>query len=248
MDRLQISTFPADLGAKLEPEFKGREGHAYSTFGDWFLRSRCKTVAQTAGYLDAQVKVRRGPVHTKAGQHTVDQFIEVDGGPQYRISSIDADGGPLLAGKDLTPLFRLKGGDVAGPSPFLRLKDGIWQLYKHFGYQDVEVEDNPVKDRDHAVVSYHLTVKPGPVYHLGSLKIEKLSSEQKAKVMDLFGMKPGGVYDEDAISNLYRSMAEERLLTGLSFSYGVKPDKESHMIDLSLEFFKKGEEGSVTVK
>jgi hypothetical protein len=61
-------------------------------------------------------------------------------------------------------------------------------------------------------------------------------------------MKTGDIYLEEKIADLYRKIADEPLLQGYRFGYGVKKDKAVSEIDLTLNFFKEGNESSVTIK
>jgi len=248
VDKVKVLGVPEDLPAQISAELKAGEGKPYSAFGDWYIRSRLKNALGQNGYLDAKVQVSRELVDRVESNYLVGMQIAIDAGQQYRISGLEADGGPLLAGKDLSRFFGKKAGDVAGRDPFEALRGNLWPLYRDYGYADVEIESNPQLDRAHAQVAYRLTVNPGSIYQLRSLSVEKLNATQEARVMELLGMRPGDIYQDDAIANLYRLIADEPLLMGYSFSFGPKKDKQAHAVDLTLIFFKKGNESSVTIQ
>jgi hypothetical protein len=67
-------------------------------------------------------------------------------------------------------------------------------------------------------------------------------------VRELLGMKPGDVFLDEAVNGLYRKIADDPLLKGYRFSFGPKRDKTANAIDLSLDFFKNGNESKVTIK
>jgi outer membrane protein assembly factor BamA len=139
-------------------------------------------------------------------------------------------------------------GDVAERFPLEKLGGMLRSFYLHNGYTDVEIENRPVLDHDRALVTYHLAVIPGPVYHLRSLKVEKLNGEQESKARGLLDMKPGDIYSDEPITDLYRKIANDPLFKGYHFSYEWKRDKKENVIDLSLEFYKESGESSVTIK
>ena len=248
IDKVQLQNPPAEAMDALAQEAKSFEGRPYRAESEEFASYRMGELLEERGFLDGKVRLRRDAPRKDGDRWLVAIRAEIDAGPRYRISELTADGGPLLAGRDLRSFFGASSGDVVGRDPFERLKEGLWALYKHSGYADIEVMDDPIRDAQRALVSYHLTVNPGPVYHLRTLTIEKLDAAQMAKVRELLGMKQGDVYQGDLVDSLYRKVTNEPLLKGYKFGFGPRRDKQAQAIDLTLSFFKEGEEGKVTVK
>jgi hypothetical protein len=148
--------------------------------------------------------------------------VKVNSGPQYHIAHIAGDGGPLLAGRNLSSVFGARPGDVANPVAYGPLEGKLRSLYWHSGYADAEVKTDRVLDRE-------------------------LKPEQESRVRELFTNLPGEVFDQMAINNLYRSVHPEPLLTGMSFTFSPKRDKTTAAVDLTLDFYKEGTETHVTV-
>jgi len=248
LDKIVWKVEPENLTALLQADAHWGEGKPDSKFGDWFRRSRIKEVLHQNGYLDTQVQINRQPP-VKVGDHYQDSLtVSVIAGPQYHVSTIMADGGPLLIGRDLSRFYEMKEGDVPGRYPMGGLESKLREYYLHYGYADVEIMILPVLDRDHALVSYRLDVNPGPVYHLRSITVERLNAEQESKVKELLGMKPGDIYLDEAITGLYHKIADELMLKGYNFSFEPKRDNHANLIDLTLSFHKEGGESSVTIK
>ena len=248
LSKVDLKVESENLASLLQDDAHWGEGKPYSAFGDWFRRSRIKEVLHQNGYLDAQIQINRQPPVKDGDRYQVALAVSVIAGPQYHVSSITADGGPLLAGRDLSPLFGMQDGDVPGRYPLANLTSQLGGFYRHYGYADVEIQNLPILDHDHALVSYHVNVIPGPVYHLRSITVEKLSAEQESKVRELLGMKPGDIYLDEAITGLYQKIASDPLFKGYGFGFGPNRDKTANVIDLSLTFYKEGGESSVTVK
>jgi hypothetical protein len=248
VDKILLPTGPEDVLAALQTEAREDEGKLYSSFGDWYRRSRVKTILRQNGYLSAQVQVDRQPPRKDGDRYFVSLLISVDAGPKYHISSINADGGPLLAGKDLSRFYGMKVGDVPGRYPLSSLAGQIRDLYLRYGCADVEVENQPVLDRDHALVAYHLNVVPGPIYHLRSLTAQHLNAAQESRVRELLGMKPGDVYSDAPITGLYHKIADDPVANSLHFSYLFKKDKAASAVDLTLDFYRESNQNSVTIK
>ena len=98
----------------------------------------------------------------------------------------------------------------------------------------------PVLDIEQALASYNLEVLPGPLYHLRSLTILHLDDAQQVTVKPLLGIKTGDVYDGMATAKLSQSLRNTpSLLPGYDFGYSAKEDKTAHVVDLTLDFFKR---------
>jgi outer membrane protein insertion porin family len=248
LKKVVLRVEPENFASLLQDDGHWGEGKQYSAFGDWFIRSRIKEILHQKGHLDAQVQITRQPPRKDGNRYQMGIVVSVNAGPLYHVSSINVDGDPLLAGKDLSQFYGMKVGDVPPSYPLAELESKVREFYLHHGYADLETRILPVLDRSRALVSYQVSVVPGPVYHLRGLTIEKLSAEQESKARDLLGMKPGDIYMEEAITGLNYRIASEPSLKGYNFSYEPKRDKTNNVIDLSLKFFKQSDDSSVMIK
>jgi len=248
VDKVIISGAPENVAATLNERLQSREGHEYSSGQDWLVRSNAQEDLYAKGYLDAEVEVEHDLPRLSGNQFLVNVLVSIKPGPQYRIRSITADGGPLLEGRDLSSYFTQKPGDIAGSGPFGRLAGELRALYWHHGYADVEIQGPPVLDRPHAEVSYHLTVIPGTLYHLRSLTIHNLAPEQEQRIREVLGMKPGDIFDGTAVNDLYHKLGQDALLTGHGFTFSPVKDKAAGQADLTLDFYALSDKSSVTVR
>lgn len=238
----------ADAQTSVEKQVESWRGQGFSQVTGSFSNWQVERALRELGYFGAQVLFR----HTapfKVGDHiTVDLAVIVDLGPKYRIGSIAADGGPLFEGKDLSQFFSVHTGDSAIPHPFGQLEAGLRSFYEQNGFADVQIKTSPILDRVNATVSYALQVISGPVYHLRSLKIQKLSTEQETHVRDLLEMKVGDVYQQQAISDLYRKLRGDPSFKDRSFSYSPTRDRAHAAIDLTLDFSRMDGPATVTIQ
>lgn len=246
--KVVVSEDATGLAASISESLKPREGQGYSAQEDWVVRSKVQETLQEHGYLEAQVEVAHDAPRHDGDRYLVNLLISVKPGRQYRISSISAGGGPLLPGRDLSPSFALKPGDVAGLGAFGRVPAELRAYYWRYGYADVEIHVSPQLDHAHALVAYRLDISPGPVYHLRSLNISNLNLEQESRVRALLGLKPGDVFDQMAINGLYHKISADPLLSGYGFTFSPKKDKAAALVDLSLDFHKAGQGGSITIR
>jgi hypothetical protein len=161
IDKVVFTGAPESIATSLSENLRRREGHEYSAGQNWLVQSNAQEELIPKSYLEGKVVISHDAPRHVGDHYVVNLLVTVDAGPQYRISSITADGGPLLVGRDLSPYFSLKVGDLAGYGPFGKLAGDLRPLYWHWGYADVVVQGPPVLDHEHALVSYHLDVIPG---------------------------------------------------------------------------------------
>jgi outer membrane translocation and assembly module TamA len=248
IEKVLVQSATEDVAQVLQPVIKRYEGRPYNAIGDAVTRFQLIEELKQKGYIDAQLQLSRQAPRNEGERYLVNLSISVDAGPRYHISSITADGGPLLAGRDLSPFFGLKAGDVPSSDPFAVLAGNLLLLYWHSGYADVEINDEPVPDRAHALVTYHLDVIPGPVYHLRSLTIHKLDATQENRVKELIGMQAGDIFDMTAITGLNHKLAAEPSLRACGFTFSAVRDKAAAAVDLTLDFYSKNGESKVTTQ
>jgi hypothetical protein len=213
IDKIVISRAPDALIAPLKETLGGREGHNYSSGQDWLVRSQITEKLEANGYLDTRVDISHDVPRRDGANYVVNLLITLTPGPQYHIASISADAGPLLPGRDLSSLFARRPGDVANGNPFGRLPGELRAYYEQRGFADVEINGTPVLDKEHAQVSYHLSVVAGPMYRLQTVTIQHLDPEQERRVQDLLGMKPGDIFNQMAIDSLYQKISLDPLLS-----------------------------------
>jgi outer membrane protein insertion porin family len=235
---INLDEAPAATSDALNKELEARRGSAYSTQTFWSIEDLIQTSLQARGYLTAKATVEPGTPAKDGDDFKVPITAHIAAGPQYHVLSVKASGGPLFANRDLSSFYTLKPGDTAVPNPFGRLAGVIRSTYWHAGFPDVEIHGEPVLDAEHALATYDLTVTPGPLYHLRSLKILHLDDAQTSTVKAILDMKPGDIYDGTATTTLSRKIAgPSSPLAGYNFSYTPKEDKASQVVDLTLDFF-----------
>lgn len=199
IQNLVVENGPPEVLEALGRETHSLQGRPYATTGFWLIRKQVMDVLQEVGYLTAQTDIQPDRPKKDGTRYLVPLIARIAAGPKFHVATVKGDGGPLLRGKDLSPYFALKPGDVATSNAFGRLVGSLRSVYWHAGYADVAFEGPPVLDTAHALASYQLKVIPGPVYHVRSIGIEGLTPEQKEVAKRMFGLKAGDVYDQLAI-------------------------------------------------
>jgi hypothetical protein len=248
VDKVVLSGVPDSLAGRLHTDLQGKEGRDYSSRQDWQTQSTARDSLEADGYLDSESDVTHDAPRRDGDRYSVNLLVNVRAGQRYRISAISADGGPLLNGRDLSQFFSAKVGDVAGPNPLGRLGGQLRSLYWQNGYTDVSINAPPILDREHGLVTYHLQVVPGPLYRLGTLAIHNLSSEQQDAVKRMLGMSTGDVFNENLVNDLYRKLSSDSSLAEYEFTFSPKKNPDARTVGLILDFYKKSDKATVTVK
>jgi outer membrane protein assembly factor BamA len=238
VDKVVVADNAIGLSSSISDSLKSREGRGYSAEQDWQIRSTAQEQMQVNGCFEAEVAITHDAPRHDGDRYLVNLLVSVTPGRQYRISSISAGAGPLLPGRDLSPSFALKPGDIAGRNPFGRVQADLRSYYWRYGYADVDFHISTQLDRPHALVAYRLDVSPGPLYHLQSVTVANLNVEQEAKARELLGLKPGDVFDQAALNSLHHKLATDPLLAGYGFTFTPKKDKSAALVDLNLDFYK----------
>jgi outer membrane translocation and assembly module TamA len=238
IEKLILENPPSDASGVFNETANRFQLKPYAATSFWFEKQQIASSLKQIGYLAASVDLKPG-IPTRDGQHyLVPLTAIINAGAKYHVSTVKADGGPLFKGRDLSPYFALKPGDVATPSAFGRLAGLLRSAYWHAGYPDVEFQGEPELDTTTAMASYQFVVIPGPMYRLRSIKIENLNATQESQVKDLLGVKSGDIYDALAVTTLNQKMMGSSTLSGWSFSYTPHEDKQAHVVDLILTFYK----------
>ena len=240
IEKLTFENAPDDVSGPLNEVAAGMEGKPYRGMTFWSDKQKIRQELQQLGYLSSEVTLDHGTPRKDGDRYLIAVKAIIKAGPKYHVASIKADGGPLVQGRDLSPYFAVKPGDVATPYAFGRLAGALRSVYWHAGYADVDFTGPPVLDTTNGLASYQLQVTPGPLYHLRSVKFENLDSAQETKAREMLGLKTGEVYDAMAVSGLNKKLLDPSSpLRGYGFSYTPKEDKQSQVVDLILTFYKQ---------
>lgn len=228
---------PAPLAAEVARLNRIMAAHPYAAEEFPFRERRVASALADAGYLAASVSLEHGSPHPgPGGKVLVPVTVTANPGPLFHVSEVTADGGPLLEGRSLSRFFGVHPGDVATPHAFPRLESSVRLLYQQKGFADVRVEDAPTLDIAHATASYHFRVVPGPQFRVGKLEIHGLSPAQSGEARAALGLRPGDLYNERAVAELYRKLKSSPTLLGQTFSYTVRRNSDGSTVDLALDF------------
>jgi len=240
IEKLILDDSPFQAAPYLKQLADNMRGEAYAANYLWSPQRNIREKLMQLGYLAATVSLETGEPKKSEDRYLVPITARIVAGPQYHVAALKADGGPLAQGKDLSPFLTAHPGDIAQPNPFGRLAGALRSLYWQQGYLDVEFNGTPTLDKDHDLATYDFKVTPGPQYRLHTITIENLSPSQEVTARKLLTLKPGDIFDQLAISNLSLHLSQASPdLSGYGMGYKPKLDKQTHLVDLTLTFYKQ---------
>ena len=160
------------------------------------ISSRVGDVYRGDGYLDIAVtKLDRSAPTLAANSINVDLTATLSEGPQYHVARLDFVGCEFLSGADFAKESPLKPGDPASPFALRSALHLIAVAYSTRGYIDASVTALPQIDRTTHLVTYAVTIEPGPQYHLRSVQWTGLTDDQLKALQSAWRMNGGDIYD-----------------------------------------------------
>ena len=139
IDKVTLDDCPPVARSALEEIASHLSGKPYAANTFWSDQERMSQHLEENGYLEASVIFRPGTPRQENNRYLVPLEILIKAGPQYHVSSVKADGGPILQDKDLSPYFTLKAGDIATPYAFGKLIGAIRSVYWQQGLRGCKV-------------------------------------------------------------------------------------------------------------
>jgi outer membrane protein assembly factor BamA len=205
------------------------------------LNEALKHVYHDHGFLELTTS---GFTHKDAremeGKIVVPIELTVNEGPQYRIGKFTLSGYILMSQADFEKYAKLHPGDIANESKLRNTLYLISSPYKTRGYLRARIAAEPVIHRDTpATVDYAISVKPGDVFHMGTLTLENLNDLQKEQFLKAWKMAAGDAYDVSYPPVFLKKNAEAlHALDGFDAGYKQYEHEDTHVVDLVVTFRK----------
>jgi outer membrane protein insertion porin family len=230
----------ATTAKSLDEASKGLLGKEYTTA---LLPSSEETLLQPVfrenGYLRGRfglpsVKLASAPADPIA---KVELILPVEEGAQYRIASLSVKGDDPVALDAAKRLAQFKTGDVANMVAFRKELSKLGGAYLASGHMNAKVKADPTLDETAHTVSYDIELVPGEVYKLSKLELQGLDDAKKAKLLPLWKLNPGDVFDPTYAPNfLERNRSKLGFLNGWSLAWTQKLYDDSHTVELFVFF------------
>lgn len=172
--------------------------------------------------------------------------VSVLPGALYKIAGVQLAPGLLVTQADFDKQAHIHPGDIAYGQRMLENWQYISRQYHDNGHLKAAVHPVPSFDRGQQTVSFAVTVEPGPVYTMGTLKIENVSDDLRAAMLAAWKMPAGAVFNEGAIRGFFANTtvggaksALERVFETVNASYTLNLNDEAHTADVVLRLEKK---------
>lgn len=228
---------PGELDGEVKELNRTLVAHQYAAETFWWREHRLESILAEQGYLTAKAELTPDEPRAGAdGKVQVRVIVAAKLGPQFHVGEVAVDGGPLLEGRDLRRYVAIHTGDVATTRGFVRLEASLRLLYQQKGYVDVSFLSEPTLDVDRSLANYHFRVVPGTQFQVGKVEINGLSPAQSGEAREALGLKPGDLFNQRALSELYRKLRSSPTLLHETFSYTVQRDEGKSTVELTLDF------------
>ena len=204
----------------------------YREAGQW----RAKFAEPVAKVLDER-DCKRG----------VDLSIPVEEGPIYLWDKAEWIGNEVLTPIQLDATLAMKNGDLANGAKFDK---GLHELTKRYGltgYLDVGFSPRPEFDDAASRLMVKITVKEGPQYHMGKLRIRGVDSATIVALEERWKLRRGDVFDTTYPERFIKTDGREELQRIAvawqaqgkrppAVSYEITPNRPAVLADVTLEF------------
>lgn len=196
------------------------------------------------GYLEVAIHAdaQSAPVVTPDAVR-IPFVVSLAPGPLYKVTSVQMAPGLAVSQADFDRQSGIHPGDVADGVRIRQNWEYVARQYHNHGYIKAAVTPTPTFDRAHGTVSYVVTVEPGPVYAMGSLTIESVSDDLRARMMAAWKIAPGAVFNEGAILGFFATHGVnpelERVFATVNLKYTMRPNDATHVVDLTLRLEKR---------
>jgi outer membrane protein insertion porin family len=161
----------------------------------------------------------------------------------YKLASIQLAPGVLVSQADFDHQSHLHPGDIADGQHVT----GNWQYvsgqYHNKGYMKATVHPVPTFDRAQSTVSFAVSVDPGPLYTMGSLRIDNVSDALRTQMLAAWKVPAGAVFNESAVLGFYAigdaNPGLKRIFAAVNCKYNLALNDDTHTVDVVLKLEKR---------
>jgi outer membrane protein assembly factor BamA len=199
-----------------------------------------------------QLRATFSPSQAKAGttancKDGVDLTIGVDEGVIYSWDKPEWSGNQVLSSQELDAALSMKSGEVANGLKFDKGIANVRNAYGRKGYISAFVQPQAEYDDDARKVAYHLEVKEGPQYHMGTLTIKGFSDNLGNYLRGKWDLKAGDVFDQgyaeeffkttfpDVLRKVKEERQEEKRLPPTKSGSEERLNKSTLTVDVTIE-------------
>jgi outer membrane protein assembly factor BamA len=197
------------------------------------------------GYLDAEIHAANDPKPlVSEGGVQIPFSVRVAEGTAYKLATVKLAPGLLVTQAEYDKGASLQTGELADSKQLQRGWELIRNRYKAKGYLLVAVKPEPTFDRTNGTVSFQVTVEPGDVYHMNTVKFQNVSDDLRRLLLHNWQMAPDDLFDENYVREFPTIAAKQepvlgRALTGINYEWHLSVDPQTHAVDVVISLSKR---------
>jgi outer membrane protein assembly factor BamA len=170
-------------------------------------------------------------------------LLSVEPGPLYKLNSVQLAPGVLVSQADFDHQSHVHTGDVADGQHMTENWQYVSRQYHNKGYLKAAVHPVPAFNHEQGTVTFTVAVEPGPIYTMGSLRIDNVSDELRTAMLAAWKIPAGMVFNESAVLNFYAigsaNPALARVFAGVNCKYNLALNDDAHTVDVVLRLEKR---------
>jgi outer membrane protein assembly factor BamA len=170
----------------------------------------------------------------------VKAIIAIRPGPVFKWTSATWTGNTAFSAAELDAVVALKPGDSADGMKIELAWQRILEAYGKKGYLDAALEKTPALDDAAARVTYRVTIKEGPQYHMGALVLTGLSLEGERRIIAAWKIPDGAVFDA-SVADAFVNGGARAAFGDLPWGYSkvsdyLQKDPQTAKVDVLMDF------------
>ncbi len=196
------------------------------------------------GYLEASIHaVPQGDPVVAPDAVRIPFIVSAAPGPLYKLSGVQLAPGLLVTQAEFDRQSHIHPGDIADGQHVTQNWIFISRQYHNRGYMKASVHPTPTFDRAQGTVSFLVEVAPGPLYSMGTLRIDNVGDDVRTAMLAAWKMPAGVVFNESAVLNFYAigdaNPQLKRLFAAVNCKYVMTLNDDTHTVDVVLRLDKR---------
>jgi outer membrane protein assembly factor BamA len=196
------------------------------------------------GYLEADIHAapQGAPLVTTDAIH-IPFLLSLTPGSLYKLSSVQLAPGVLVTQAEFDHQSHIHPGDIADGQHVRENWQFITRQYHNKGYMKSVLKATPTFDRAQNTVTFLVNVDTGPLYNMGTLRIDNVSDDLRTAMLAAWKMPAGSPFNESAILGFYAigqaNPALKRVFAAVEYKYNLTLNDDTHTIDVVLRLDKR---------
>jgi hypothetical protein len=233
------SDISTDVWLSIVTSIKQRDWEAYPRWVDDLKEIDVVNTLQDRGYVHAEATVEASNIIGDPSQQHVGLTVQVEAGPQYKISSVafrpaDPHDALLLSDAELRSLVPVQDGEPFSSSKLKLAFEQLRKAYVAEGY--VDFVPSPIMKFDNAnhQIALILELDQGTQYEIGNITVRGLGPALESELR--LKLRSGDVMDPQLIDDFYDS--HQSVLPADATPADIEMDKNvrAKIVDLVFDF------------